>query len=264
MDEPIDIPTSWTVDPDWPSTSVAAVWLWGSDHPSYLEASVAPITDRSVTWAVDCPSKVCDTTSFAPQTATFDQYNGIWAGERTSKGTTTYWVCDDGDRHPDAEDMGDIQESNRGICAYTTGKSVKRPRLADATKHYDECFFAKGRVPVLVTEGVEELYSLSPYRSGSPNISEYAGWENDYLKQVCTDASDTESSGPATAAAETTTTSTTSDEAEETSTGSDSDTAGTTTEDVSESTPTDGAVRSSLSVVLATLLVATACFANLS
>ncbi|KAH8172813.1 hypothetical protein LIA77_07068 [Sarocladium implicatum] len=265
VNQPIEMPTSWTIDPDWPTTSVAAVWLWDKDHPDYIEASVAPITGRSITFAVECPSKLCATTSFVPQTVTFDQYNGVWAGERTSKGTTTYWVCDDGDLHPDEASMGDIRESMRGICAHTTGANVKRPRLADATKQLDDCFFAQRRVPAVITEGVEELYSLVPYRKDSPNVSQYVSFIKEYAEEACGAESEAESSGPATAAAETTTsTAEETEETGETSTRSDAETGGTTTEDTAESTPTDGgASRSSLSAALVVLLAASACYANL-
>ncbi|KAH6996504.1 hypothetical protein BKA56DRAFT_609744 [Ilyonectria sp. MPI-CAGE-AT-0026] len=138
----------------WPSTSLRQFFLYDTNHPASIEASVVAADSDAQTFVVTCPSS-CDSSEFPKQTITHIS-GSSWAGERTWKGTTTNWGCNLGSGSDD-----EIPDQY-GRCSATTidGSDISGD-FGD--RAVNSCFVFARSVPAYITGGMDEMYEIYPY-----------------------------------------------------------------------------------------------------
>lgn len=138
----------------WPSTSLRQFFLYDTNHPASIEASVVAANSDAQTFIVTCPSS-CDSSEFPKQTITHIS-GSSWAGERTWKGTTTNWGCNLGSGSDD-----EIPDQY-GRCSVTTidGSGISGD-FGD--RAVNSCFVFARSVPAYITGGMDEMYEIYPY-----------------------------------------------------------------------------------------------------
>lgn len=151
---------------EWPSTFFRPVWLYDTEHPDFLYASIVDADKAVTTIVVDCPTsqKSCSGAEFPRQTLTVNREQSVWEGVATASGTTTTWKCDldagfDGSF---SDGNGGRQPSGEALCAATSGKNLGTAELKP-TSWADECWVNERPVVALFTGGVKKLQQYDMY-----------------------------------------------------------------------------------------------------
>ncbi|KAM5348321.1 hypothetical protein ACJ41O_008145 [Fusarium nematophilum] len=140
---------------EWPSTSLRPMFLYDTNHPVTLDASViAAQSGSTTTYLVTCPSS-CAPSDFPEQTITHVS-GSSWAGERTWAGATTRWGCKLGNGG------GGILTDQYGWC---TALTTKGGDITGNSKQraINSCFVEARSVPVHITDGMDKLYKVDTY-----------------------------------------------------------------------------------------------------
>lgn len=139
---------------EWPSTSLRAMFLYDTDHPVSLEASVVAADRSHSTYIVTCPS-TCETSDFPEQTITHIG-GSSWLGERTWDGTTTRWGCRLGNGGRD------ILADQYGWCSAVTATKGEATEFPKSTA-VNTCYVSIRSVPAIITAGMDKIYKDAGY-----------------------------------------------------------------------------------------------------
>lgn len=166
-DGPPPRPTSWSIDPSWPSTVVGRLWLYDTNQPSFVNVAAKTVQESAWVLEVNCPPGECSSGEYSPETLTLDKYDRI-EGARTADGTTTYWDCFRAhSEYLTATSFSErVTVSFSRVCAATTGVDISRPDQAKATPmmEYDyPCEYGKRQVAAVTTAGMELVYEYRPW-----------------------------------------------------------------------------------------------------
>lgn len=165
---------------EWPSTSGRAFFFYQTKAPATIYASVvnAASSDDSeeATFMVTCGGTSCD--NFPVQTIT--HANGSsWAGRHEATGTVTSWGCNLG------SGSEDTIPNQLGICSSATAAVGAKLDMSKQTA-VNECFVDSRSAYVILTAGVEKMYSLYPPMSGDETAEQWsARWKQDFDSSVC-------------------------------------------------------------------------------
>ncbi|KAF7539747.1 hypothetical protein G7Z17_g12353 [Cylindrodendrum hubeiense] len=159
----------------WPSTSLRPFFLYDTNHPASIEASVVAANSESQTFIVTCPSP-CASSDFPEQTITHVS-GSSWAGERTWEGVTTSWGCNLGSGGSDT-----IPDQN-GECNATTinGGDI---RGVIREKAVNSCFVAARSVPAYITGGMDKMYDIYPYYASSIDAEGWISFKSEDLASM--------------------------------------------------------------------------------
>ncbi|KAJ4322604.1 hypothetical protein N0V84_004741 [Fusarium piperis] len=139
---------------EWPSTSMRAFFLYDTDHPASIEASVVAADRSHSTYIVTCPSS-CAPSAFPEQTITHIE-GSSWLGERTWDGTTTRWGCRLGNGG------SDILTDQYGWCSAVTAAKGEVTEFPKSTA-VNTCYVSIRSVPAIITAGMDKIYEDSGY-----------------------------------------------------------------------------------------------------
>ncbi|KAH7160305.1 hypothetical protein B0J13DRAFT_540937 [Dactylonectria estremocensis] len=148
----------------WPSTSLRAFFLYDTNHPASIAASVVAVDTSSSTYVVTCPSS-CVASDFLEQTITHIA-GSSWAGERTWEGTTTSWGCNLG------TGGDDVLSDQYGECSATTVSGGKTKGDVGESS-VNSCFVIARSVPAYITDGMDKVYAVHPYYISSLDADGY-------------------------------------------------------------------------------------------
>ena len=145
-----------TTDPaSWPTTAVRNFFLYDTEHPITLVASVISAGDDTRTYLVTCDAP-CSSDDFPAQTITHAS-GSSWAGERVAGGSRTSWACDLGVGGPVTASFA---PDHAGYCQdKTVDADEKHVDLGTiSSSAINTCFLESRSVPVSITAGVTKLY----------------------------------------------------------------------------------------------------------
>lgn len=137
-----------------PSTSFRPFFLYDTDHPVSVEASVVAADSSHSTYLVTCPSS-CASSAFPEQTITHIE-GSSWLGERTWDGTTTRWGCRLGNGGRDT------LTDQYGWCSAATaakGEAIEFPKPTAV----NTCYVSVRSVAGVVTAGMDKIYKDRGY-----------------------------------------------------------------------------------------------------
>ncbi|KAH7136454.1 hypothetical protein EDB81DRAFT_79830 [Dactylonectria macrodidyma] len=148
----------------WPSTSLRPFFLYDTNHPASIAASVVAADTSSSTYVVTCPSS-CAASDFPEQTITHIA-GSSWAGERTWEGATTSWGCNLG------TGGDDVLSDQYGECSATTVfEGETKGHVGESA--VNSCFVIARSVPAYITDGMDKVYAVHPYYMSSLDAEGY-------------------------------------------------------------------------------------------
>ncbi|KAF4998859.1 hypothetical protein FDECE_11672 [Fusarium decemcellulare] len=143
------------------TTALRMLFLYDTNHPVSLSATILAAETSSTTYIVTCPSS-CEPSDFPKQTITHLE-GSHWAGERTWAGATTRWACDLGNGGDD------ILTDQLGWCSARTIEGDQEDGDSKS-RAVNSCFVYARSVPAYITGDPDDVRMAG---RGSPYSTTY-------------------------------------------------------------------------------------------